>query len=816
MAVTNGDSSNRSSGKLKKCASYFSDRRAAACRAVAGVALGLRWSCYASPFPAAGQASQHALGTRLGRRRAAHLPPGRPLRACAGRCLKQAPRPPPAPVWREPSAGMVVGVMRCSRYAWSCWWLFVAVLVCSTGAADLEQQVKLLQKQMNALLEGKQEEFQSLRTELGGGQSEVAALRQEVQELRQEVESLRGNRQRNDHLRVQWLSSAVSELRAELSEVSERERNASGQLRQAVQALAGADALRADAAEARAHMAAVRADAARALARADGAADDAKQAAVDAHAASAKCAAVRQQLLLAQADWSATIKTLKKTHVSRHTTKVEHEDANDNEVLPRAPSAGHTYGKEKEEHATRHQRALRHQVASLEAAQRALKSRVSGLEHRLERARANDSRTHAAAADQLRRSLLELLEAVEALQDKVDHALPDLQREISKAELAHAQLASSVALIREHQENQRASVKAVAGGLAALQDKLEVRAGSLQAQLLSVAALVNNTAAAAAAAGANGNSSSGGGGGGSCACASDRDDLQDARLDVVEARLQVENATANYVLGASGSGSGNDSGVVQLVQQLTAVQRDYRRIVAGLPKDCSAAAAGDASGLQLLSPDGLSRPLLAWCDRGWTVVQRRVDGSEDFNRRWQEYAAGFGSPAGEFWLGNEALHRLTAANCSSLRVDLRDIYGKRWHAEYGEFHVGPASDGYRLHVANYRGNASDALEYQQRMQFSAIDRDLDISNTHCAANYEGGWWFSHCQHANLNGRYNLGLTWFDASRNEWIAVAWSEMRVRTREGCHAGADVDATAAPLALEDDAGEDSQSPPPTAAAA
>lgn len=220
----------------------------------------------------------------------------------------------------------------------------------------------------------------------------------------------------------------------------------------------------------------------------------------------------------------------------------------------------------------------------------------------------------------------------------------------------------------------------------------------------------------------------------------------------------------------------------------------------------------DAGGLHLLNPDGVGRPLMAWCDHGWTVVQRRVDGSQDFNRKWKEYADGFGSPAGEFklqsqailgavscllrgqwltsaciagefWMGNDALHRLTADNCSSLRVDLRDIYGKAWTAEYEEFSVGPAEDGYRLHVGGYSGNASDAFEYQNGMRFSAIDRDNDISGTNCAANYEGGWWFSHCQHVNLNGRYNLGLTWFVQGRNEWIAVAWSEIRVRRAPTC---------------------------------
>ena len=46
---------------------------------------------------------------------------------------------------------------------------------------------------------------------------------------------------------------------------------------------------------------------------------------------------------------------------------------------------------------------------------------------------------------------------------------------------------------------------------------------------------------------------------------------------------------------------------------------------------------------------------------GWTVIQRRQDGSVEFKQRgWVEYEEGFGELTGEFWYGLRSIHYLTS------------------------------------------------------------------------------------------------------------------------------------------------------------
>ena len=73
---------------------------------------------------------------------------------------------------------------------------------------------------------------------------------------------------------------------------------------------------------------------------------------------------------------------------------------------------------------------------------------------------------------------------------------------------------------------------------------------------------------------------------------------------------------------------------------------------------------------------------------GWTVFQRRQDGSVDFNRSWVDYERGFGNLSGEFWLGLSKLHRLTRYGIHTLRVCLGDFENNTAYAQYCTFSIG--------------------------------------------------------------------------------------------------------------------------------
>jgi len=167
---------------------------------------------------------------------------------------------------------------------------------------------------------------------------------------------------------------------------------------------------------------------------------------------------------------------------------------------------------------------------------------------------------------------------------------------------------------------------------------------------------------------------------------------------------------------------------------------------------------------------------------GWTVFQRRQDGSVNFYRGWNDYKAGFGQKSGEFWLGNDKIHRLTASRPTSLRVELEDWNGVRVYAKYDKFNIGNEQVQYRLEVGSYSGTAQDSLDHHNNTAFSTKDRDNDGSSSNCAVRCTGAWWYNNCQHSNLNGQYLgekynwQGLRWYYFRNN--LSLKFTEMKLR--------------------------------------
>lgn len=171
------------------------------------------------------------------------------------------------------------------------------------------------------------------------------------------------------------------------------------------------------------------------------------------------------------------------------------------------------------------------------------------------------------------------------------------------------------------------------------------------------------------------------------------------------------------------------------------------------------------SGIYNVTPTGsVNRTFPVFCDMkssggGWTLIQYRFDGSISFSRTWNEYKKGFGNLTGEFWLGNDKIHWLTATKAMVLRIELEDLDGIKEYAQYDHFHVANESQYYRLTIEGYSGTAGDAMQYSKKFNhnqknFTTPDRDNDqYTSGNCGDYYSSGWWFDACMAANLNGKY---------------------------------------------------------------
>ena len=201
-------------------------------------------------------------------------------------------------------------------------------------------------------------------------------------------------------------------------------------------------------------------------------------------------------------------------------------------------------------------------------------------------------------------------------------------------------------------------------------------------------------------------------------------------------------------------------------------------------------------GVYHINGPGSSHPRV-YCDQttqggGWTVFQRRKDGSVSFHRNWNDYKNGFGKlDDGEFWLGNEIIHELTKPSFagtkkSALLINMR-MKGKQKmeYVKYDTFEITDEKSKYVLKLDTFSGSVSDnprLLSLHNNLKFSTYDNDNSDWGQCTTFGSPGGWWYDDCADVRLNGLYKFTKSWgeiaWDSDAKLFIQPEFVEMKVR--------------------------------------
>ncbi|XP_069336189.1 angiopoietin-related protein 3 isoform X2 [Eulemur rufifrons] len=182
----------------------------------------------------------------------------------------------------------------------------------------------------------------------------------------------------------------------------------------------------------------------------------------------------------------------------------------------------------------------------------------------------------------------------------------------------------------------------------------------------------------------------------------------------------------------------------------------------GIPPDCTTIyhRGEHTSGMYAIRPSN-GQVFNVYCDvksgSPWTLIQRRTDGSQNFNETWENYKHGFGRLDGEFWLGLEKIYSIVKHSNYNLRFELEDWKDDKHYIEYS-FHLGDHETNYTLHLVEITGNIPNALPEHKDLVFSTWDHKAK-GHFNCPESSSGGWWWHDvCGENNLNGKYNKPRT----------------------------------------------------------
>ncbi|XP_075037896.1 angiopoietin-related protein 3 [Mixophyes fleayi] len=185
------------------------------------------------------------------------------------------------------------------------------------------------------------------------------------------------------------------------------------------------------------------------------------------------------------------------------------------------------------------------------------------------------------------------------------------------------------------------------------------------------------------------------------------------------------------------------------------------------------------SGIYVIRPNK-STEFPVYCemtpDAAWTVIQRRADGSVEFNQTWEDYTNGFGDLAGEFWLGLRRIYALSQQGDYILHIELQDWKYNRRFVDY-LFTLGNHETSYTLQLSQVLGNIPSALPEYTPLPFSTCDRHSQ--HLKCPAETSsGGWWKASCGGTNLNGKYVKPKTRAKAERRRGQGLYWKPEKGR--------------------------------------
>ena len=165
---------------------------------------------------------------------------------------------------------------------------------------------------------------------------------------------------------------------------------------------------------------------------------------------------------------------------------------------------------------------------------------------------------------------------------------------------------------------------------------------------------------------------------------------------------------------------------------------------------------------EVVNPVFQQKTLKVYCEMeldggGWTVFQRRFDGSVEFpTRTWEEYKNGFGTASGEHWLGNEAVHKWTTSEPHDYLVWAEAFDRATAKRKLTGFSLGDEASGYLFRYDTLAPGYDDqplnavANDYADLQGASFVTYDM---GTDCSDKF-GAWWFKGCHRYAMNGPYS--------------------------------------------------------------